>query len=68
MVDGVVDAFLNEIYERLSAAFKCGQGVTIINFGGFYVCPERESRVFKFNPCQKWRALFGWSSIYKSEF
>jgi DNA-binding protein HU-beta len=28
---------------------------------------ERDSWVFKFNPCQKWRALFGWSSTYKGE-
>ena len=63
MVDKVVDAFLDEIYQ----AIKLGQGVTLKNFGGFYVRPERESWVFKFNPCQKWRALLGWSSTYKGE-
>jgi DNA-binding protein HU-beta len=63
MVDGIVDAFLDEIYQAL----KRGRGVTLKNFGGFYVRPERESWVFKFNPCQKWRALFGWSSTYKGE-
>ena len=63
MVDMVVDAFLDEIYQAL----KRGQGVTLKGFGGFYVRPERESWVFKFNPCQKWRALFGWSSTYKGE-
>ena len=60
LVNGVLDAFLDEIYQ----AIKRGQGVTLKNFGGFYVRPERESWVFKFNPCQKWRALFGWSSTY----
>jgi DNA-binding protein HU-beta len=63
VVDKVVDAFLDEIYQ----AMKRGNGVTLKNFGGFYVRPERESWVFKFNPCQKWRALFGWSSTYKGE-
>jgi DNA-binding protein HU-beta len=63
VVDKVVDAFLDEIYQAL----KRGNGVTLKNFGGFYVRPERESWVFKFNPCQKWRALFGWSSTYKGE-
>jgi len=63
-VDKVVDAFLDEIYQ----AIKRGQGVTLKGFGGFFVRPERESWVFKFNPCQKWRALFGWSSTYKGEF
>jgi DNA-binding protein HU-beta len=66
-VGKVVHAFLDEIYERSSAAIKRGQGVTLKGFGGFFVRPERESWVFKFNPCQKWRALFGWSSTYKGE-
>ena len=63
LVDSIVDVFLDEIYQAL----KRGQGVTLKGFGGFYVRPERESWVFKFNPCQKWRALFGWSSTYKGE-
>jgi DNA-binding protein HU-beta len=63
MVDKVLDAFLDEIYQAL----KRGQGITLKGFGGFYVRPERESWVFKFNPCQKWRALFGWSSTYRGE-
>jgi DNA-binding protein HU-beta len=63
VVDKVVDAFLDEIYQ----AMKRGDGFTLKNFGGFYVRNERESWVFKFNPCQKWRALFGWSSTYKGE-
>ena len=63
VVDKIVDAFLDEIYQ----AMKRGKGVTLKNFGSFYVRPERESWVFKFNPCQKWRALFGWSSTYKGE-
>lgn len=63
MVDGFVDAFLGEIYQAL----KRGQSFTLKGFGGFYVRSEHESWVFKFNPCQKWRALFGWSSTYKGE-
>lgn len=62
-VEVIVDAFLEEIYQAL----KRGQGVTLKGFGGFYVRSERESWVFIFNPCQKWRALFGWSSTYKGE-
>jgi DNA-binding protein HU-beta len=57
----IVDAFLDEIYRTIQQ----GKGVTLKNFGGFYVRPERGSWVFKFNPSQKWRALFGWSSTYK---
>jgi len=62
-VEVVVNTFLDEIYQTIKRA----QGVTLKEFGGFYVRPERESWVFKFNPCQKWRALFGWSSTYKGE-
>ena len=62
-VDKVVDVFLDEIYQAL----KRGQSVTLKDFGGFYVRPEGESWVFKFNPSQKWRALFGWSSTYRGE-
>ena len=57
----IVDAFLDEIYQSI----KRGEGVTLKNFGSFYVRPEPESWVFKFNPSQKWRAVLGWSSIYK---
>lgn len=59
----VVDAFLDEIYLSL----KRGQPVTIKNFGAFYVRDEGDSMVFRFNPSQKWRALFGWSSTYQGE-
>ena len=56
-----LDAVLDTLYE----SFKRGQGVTLSGFGNFYVRPEREHWVFRFNPSQKLRALFGWSSTYK---
>jgi len=55
-VDGMVETF----YE----SFKAGKGVTLPGVGGFYVRPEPESGVFKFNPGQRLRALFGWASTY----
>ena len=55
-----LDATLDTLYE----AFKAGESVTLPGFGGFYVRPERDTWVFKFNPSQKLRALFGWSSTY----
>ena len=42
-----------------------GESVTLKGFGSFYVRPERSTWVFKFNPAQRLRALFGWSSSYK---
>ena len=55
-VDGIV--------ETLYKSFKAGESMTLPGFGGFYVRPEPESWVFKFNPGQRLRALFGWSSTY----
>jgi len=62
-VEKIVDATLDEIY----LAFRQGESVTLRNFGSFYVRRERPTWVFKFNPAQRLRALFGWSSTYKGE-
>ena len=59
-VEEIVDTTLEKIYE----AIKRGESVSLRNFGTFYVRVERESWVFKFNPSQRLRKLFGWSSTY----
>jgi DNA-binding protein HU-beta len=56
-----VEATLEEVYDAL----KQGECVSLRNLGTFYVRPERRSWVFKFNPSQRLRKLFGWSSTYK---
>jgi DNA-binding protein HU-beta len=61
--DKAVEVVLEEIYETL----KRGECVSLKNFGTFYVRPERESWVFKFNPAQRLRKLFGWSSTYTGD-
>jgi DNA-binding protein HU-beta len=61
------EAWLDAFTEALYEAFKEGRSVTLPGFGGFYVRPHRESWAFKFNPSQKLRALFGWSSTYKGQ-
>ena len=61
MVEQIVEATLEEIYEAL----KRGECVSLRDFGTFYVRPERDSWCFKFNPSQRLRKLFGWSSTYK---
>ena len=61
LVEEILDASLEEIY----AAFRRGQSVSLRNFGSFYVRPETEQRVFRFNPAQRLRKLFGWSSTYR---
>ena len=57
----VVEVFLDEIYE----AFKRSECVSLRGFGSFYVRPEPESWVFKFNPSQRLRRVLGWSSTYQ---
>jgi DNA-binding protein HU-beta len=63
--DNVAAAWLDATLETLYENFKAGQGVTLTGFGGFYVQPRGNMWAFKFNPGQKVRALFGWSSSYK---
>ncbi|MCU0464690.1 MAG: HU family DNA-binding protein [Anaerolineae bacterium] len=57
-VEVVVDASLEEIY----AALKRGKSVSQRNFGTFYIDLRRTGTVFKFNPSQRLKALFGRSS------
>ena len=59
----MVDATLEEIYEAL----KHSESVTLRNFGKFYVRLTNNSTVFKFDPSQRLRAIFGWSSTYKGD-
>jgi len=50
--------------EEIYAAFTRGESVSLRNFGSFYVRPETAQWVFRFNPAQRLRKLFGWSSTY----
>jgi DNA-binding protein HU-beta len=62
-VSDLLDAILDEIYKSL----KQVESVALKNFGTFYIRPERTQSVFKFNPSQRLRKLFGWSSTYKGD-
>jgi DNA-binding protein HU-beta len=61
-VEEIIDATIEEIYESL----KQGDSVSLRNFGTFYVRTGRECWIFKFNPSQRLRHAFGWSSTHKS--
>ena len=63
LVEEIVDATFAEIPEALKDGFP----VTVRDFGTFYVRVGRDQWVFKFNPSQRLRALFGWSSTYRGE-
>lgn len=58
-----LEAVLEEIYEAL----KKEETVSLRNFGTFYIDQRRSGTVFKFNPAQRLRALFGWTSTYKGD-
>ncbi len=62
-VEPIIEAALDEIYQAL----KHEERISLRDFGTFYIRDEGETRVFRFNPSQKWRKLFGWSSTYKGE-
>jgi DNA-binding protein HU-beta len=63
LVEQVVEATFETVFEAL----KRGESVSLRDFGTFYVRPEPGSWVFKFNPSQRLRKLFGWASTYKGE-
>ncbi len=59
--------WVNAYTETLIDIFKTGEGVTINGLGGFYLARKHGDTIFKFNPSQRLRRLFGWSSTYKGE-
>ncbi len=63
----VASEWLEATLETLYANFKEGRGVTLKGFAGFYVQPKGRTWAFRFNPGQKLKALFGWSSSYKGK-
>ena len=63
----IVTEILDTTFEEIYQAFKREEKVTIRNFGTFYIDVRRSGTVFKFNPAQRLRALFGWSSTYKGK-
>lgn len=57
-----VDAVTDTLYE----CFKQRRGVVMTNLRTFYLrITSRGDSIFRFNPSQKLRLLFGWSSTYK---
>ncbi len=59
--------WLDGVTETLYETFKEGHGVTLTGFGSFYLDRRRGSTAFRFNPSQKLKKLFGWTSSYKGK-
>jgi nucleoid DNA-binding protein len=62
--DATAAAWLDGMVEEMYQTFRSGAGLTLPGLGGFYLDRRRDSWAFKFNPAQRLRALFGWSSSY----
>jgi DNA-binding protein HU-beta len=62
-VSHILDGVLDQIHQSL----KQGESVSLRDFGTFYIRPGHSQSVFKFNPSQRLRKLFGWSSTYKGD-
>jgi DNA-binding protein HU-beta len=60
-------AWLEAVTETLFQIFRENKGARITGFGSFYLDRRGDSCAFRFNPSQKLRALFGWSSTYKGK-
>jgi DNA-binding protein HU-beta len=58
-------AWVEGILEEMYDTFRSGQGLTLPGFGGFYLEHRGDRTAFKFNPGQRLRSLFGWSSTYR---
>ena len=63
--EATATAWLDGVIEEMYQTFRSGSGLTLPGLGGFYLDRRREGWAFKFNPGQKLRALFGWSSSYR---
>ena len=64
--DKMAEIWVNSFADVLYECLKEGRGVTITNMGTFYLrITSCGDSIFRFNPAQKLRRLFGWSSTYK---
>lgn len=67
--EGTAQKHLDDMLHILNEEFKKGESVTIQNLGKFY-CKEgrySDTKVFKFTPAAKIKAVLGWSSTYRGE-
>jgi DNA-binding protein HU-beta len=58
----LVRAITDAVLEEITLALEAGDSVALRTFGTFSVRPEGRTWAFKFNPSQRLRRAFGWSS------
>ena len=63
----IIETILDDTLEEIHQSLKDGESVSLRNFGTFYIKLYPQTAKFKFNPSQKLRKLFGWSSTYKGD-
>jgi len=63
-----VEKVFTETIEQIVKSLKHCETVSIRNFGKFYIRPgDDRMNVFKFDPSQRLRKIFGWRSTYKGK-
>jgi DNA-binding protein HU-beta len=58
-------AWMDSVFEEMYEQFSERRGVSIRNFGRFYLKSGGSTWIFKFSPAQRLKALFGWSNTYR---
>ncbi|WP_291728365.1 HU family DNA-binding protein [Bernardetia sp.] len=48
-------------------SMKKNESVTIEHFGRFYIRERTNSKIFKFLPANKFKAILGWANDYKGK-
>lgn len=62
-----VELILDSTFDEICQSLNNRETVMIRNFGKFYIRDRSSGTVFKFDPSQKLRAIFGWASTYKGD-
>ncbi|MEW6610423.1 MAG: HU family DNA-binding protein [Patescibacteria group bacterium] len=62
-----VEKITSSLFEQMTHYLEQCRPINIKDFGTFFIRPTTPTRTFKFNPSQRLRAIFGWSSTYKGK-
>lgn len=63
--EAAAEAWLDALLEEIYLVLKSRKSLTLRGFGSFYTRGTKTGWIFKFNPGQRMRALFGWTSSHR---
>jgi hypothetical protein len=61
------ERFLDGFIDTLFDGFKNNQPITIQHLGSFYIAEKHGTKIFKYTPAQKLKAILGWSSSFEGD-